>query len=147
MVIPRNYGRGPGFATINIGFSKTWAFGGFVRGKMPTQQAQNQQSTSKNKPQKGGSTPSGGIAGSGSVLPDAGRSDFFGKAPEGRYKLTFSIVTRNILNHPNFGLPIGNLNSRFFGRSNSIAPPYGYGGGGDSTAANRRIEAQVRFTF
>jgi hypothetical protein len=81
------------------------------------------------------------------VLPDTGRSDFFGKAPEGRYKLTLSMVARNTLNRTNLGQPIGNLSSLLFGRSNFLAPPYRYGEAGNSTAANRRIELQVRFTF
>ncbi len=57
-------------------------------------------------------------------------------------ELIFHASTRNILNHPNFALPIGNLSSLLFGQSTSLAA--GRGGG---AAGNRRLDLQVKFTF
>jgi hypothetical protein len=48
------------------------------------------------------------------------------------------------------GTPIGNLNSPLFGQTNTSAGGFGFGqggGGGTSLAYNRRIEAQIRFSF
>jgi hypothetical protein len=59
-----------------------------------------------------------------------------------RYNLTFSISARNLFNNVNLGTPVGNLNSPLFGQANGLA-----GGFFGSTAANRRIDLQVRFLF
>ncbi|MGH9966679.1 MAG: carboxypeptidase regulatory-like domain-containing protein [Pyrinomonadaceae bacterium] len=59
---------------------------------------------------------------------------------EKRYQLTFALEAQNILNHTNLGTPVGNLSSPFFGRSLSLA-------GGNAAAGNRRIEAQIGFSF
>jgi hypothetical protein len=42
-------------------------------------------------------------------------------------------------------MPIGALSSPLFGTSNSIAG--GFGPGGGSASANRRVEFQLRFGF
>ena len=69
-----------------------------------------------------------------------------GRTPGGKDKepkeLIISASTRNILNHPNFGLPVGNLSSLFFGQSTSLAA--GRGGG---AAGSRQVDLQLKFTF
>ncbi len=50
------------------------------------------------------------------------------------------VSARNILNHPNYAQPVGNLSSPFFGQSTSLL-----GGGG--VAGTRRIDMQIRFAF
>jgi hypothetical protein len=144
-LVPRNYGTGPSFFTVSLRASKTWGFGGERRTVAASQPPTPQQTADKKKQRS--ATQAGGSVGSGSVLPDSNRSTFFGKAPDNPYKLTFSIVVRNIFNRTNPGRSIGNLNSLLFGQSNFLAPPYGFGDGSESNAANRRVEAQVRFTF
>ena len=83
-----------------------------------------------------------------------GFRNIFGDATtEHRYNLTFAVSARNLLNHVNPGLPIGNLTSPLFGESNSLAGGFGPGGGGggpggaQNVANNRRIELQLRFSF
>lgn len=132
-LIPRNYGTSPAFFTVNLRVSKVWGFGGGPRRPAPAPQSK-----------RGGT---GGVAGTGSVLPNSNRTDFTGKSSESRYKLTLSVIARNIFNRTNPGRPVGNLNSLLFGRSNFLAPPYGFGELTESNAANRRIEAQLRFSF
>jgi hypothetical protein len=143
-LVPRNYGTSPPFFTVSLRLSKTWGFGG-ERAVAPSSTSQQE----KKKQQRTGSNPTqaSGSVGGGSVLPDSNRSSFFGKAPDNPFKLTLSIVARNILNRTNRGRSIGNLNSLFFGQSNFLAPPYGFGETFESNAANRRIEMQLRFTF
>jgi hypothetical protein len=141
-LVPRNYGTGPSFFTVSLRASKTWGFGGEARtvasSQPPTAGKQADDKKKRSTPQASGSV---------GVLPDSNRSSFFGRAPDNPYKLTFSIVARNIFNRTNRGRSIGNLNSLLFGQSNFLAPPYGFGDNSESNAANRRIEAQIRFTF
>ena len=118
--IPRNYGTGPSFATVNLRLSKTFGFGGESNG-------------------------TGGFSGGGQGGPFGG-----GVSTSKKYNLTFSLQTLNLLNNTNAGTPIGNLSSPLFGTSNSITGGFGFGpqGSSQSSAAyNRRIEAQVRFSF
>jgi hypothetical protein len=56
------------------------------------------------------------------------------------YEITFSVSARNVLNHPNLSLPVGNLSSPLFDRSLAVA-------GGGNAAGIRRLDLQVRFTF
>jgi len=43
--------------------------------------------------------------------------------------LSFSVAVQNVLNHVNFGNPIGNLTSPLFGEPNTTAGGFGRGGG------------------
>jgi hypothetical protein len=58
-------------------------------------------------------------------------------------ELTFTALSRNLLNHPNLALPDGNLSSPYFGESTALVS----GGGGNSASGNRRIEFQCRLAF
>ncbi len=122
--IPRNYGTGPAFATVNLRLSKTFGFGSESSG-------------------------SGGFSGGGPGGPGGG--PFGGGSSSGRkYNLTFSLQTLNLFNNTNAGTPIGNLSSPLFGSSNSLAGGFGFGPPGSSTSSaayNRRVEAQIRFSF
>ena len=74
----------------------------------------------------------------------AARSFKLGKEAKGKHdpmELTLTVLGRNVLNHPNLALPIGNLSSPSFGES------IGLPGGGGNTAGNRRIELQLRLSF
>jgi hypothetical protein len=68
----------------------------------------------------------------------------FGAASGKKYNLTLSLQGRNILNHPNYGVPNGNLSSPYFGESTSLA---GFGPFGASTTYDRKIDIQLRFAF
>ena len=69
-----------------------------------------------------------------------------GGGATGRYNLTFSINFNNILNHVNFNNPVGNIGSNLFGQSTATSGGFG-GFGGAGGAYNRRIDAQIRFSF
>ena len=58
-------------------------------------------------------------------------------------RLTFTALSRNLLNHPNLALPDGNLSSPYFGEPTALVS----GGGGNSASGNRRIELQCRLAF
>ena len=127
-LVPRNYGTSPAFLTVSLRASKTWGFGG-------------EQSAAAT------ASPSGNTAGAGSMLPDTNRSSFFGNGPNNPYRLTLSVIARNIFNRTNPGRTIGNLNAPLFGQSNFLAPPFGFGEVSESSAANRRVEFQLRFSW
>jgi hypothetical protein len=165
-LIPRNYGQGPGFVSVNMRVSKTWAFG-----KMPSSSAANQgrqegQAQTGQRGGRGGSTgavpriPSarggGGVPGGG-PSPSRGGGGLGTGAEAKRYSMQFSLNFQNLFNHVNLSPPIGNLSSPFFGESLSLnggfggfGGPGGQGGGGPgggSGAGNRKVTAQVRFNF
>jgi hypothetical protein len=94
-LIPRNYGMGPGFFSVNLGISRSFAFG-----NVPAAAAPPAGAAPANKPANG---------------PTA----------EKRYTLTFSINIQNLLNHTNLTNPIGNLSSPQFGQSLSSAGGFG----------------------
>ncbi|HJP93367.1 MAG TPA: carboxypeptidase regulatory-like domain-containing protein [Pyrinomonadaceae bacterium] len=161
VMIPRNFAEGPSSTTVNLRVSKTWSFGSEGRGSNANQQ--NRQDGQRNEGGQraimgggmaGGRGPGGGGPGGGG----GGRGGFGGGGPggggfggggggnSGRYNLTFSLNFNNLLNHTNLSNPVGNLGSLLFGQSTSTAGGFG-GFGGGNAAYNRRIDAQIRFTF
>jgi hypothetical protein len=159
IIIPRNYGQGPGSLSTNLRISKTFGFGG-ERKTTASQQGQRGGGGSGGGGRGGGGFP-GGIGGGGGGRGGAGGGRGGGGGGGGlggasgeaakRYNLTFSMNFQNILNHPNLGRPNGNLSSPFFGISTGTGGNFGgFGGGrggGGTPPYNRLIDASIRFTF
>ncbi|HKR22571.1 MAG TPA: hypothetical protein VJS17_08255, partial [Pyrinomonadaceae bacterium] len=159
VMIPRNFGEGPGSTTVNLRVSKTWSFGSEGgSGNAQNRQGQQGQGQEGQRGMIGGGGgmrgPGGGGPGGGG--PGGGGRGGFGGGPggggfgggggnTGRYNLTFSVNFQNILNHTNLGNPVGNIGSSLFGQSTSTAG--GFGGFGAVGAYNRRIDASLRFSF
>lgn len=133
-IIPRNFGNGPAFFNVNLNVSKTFGFGE-VRGNNAAQGG------------GGGGGGRGGRGGGPGGPFGGGGGGMFGGPPttEKRYNLTLSVRFNNLLNHTNAAVPNGNISSLNFGRS--IASAGGFGPGGDTSAGNRRVELQLRFSF
>ena len=166
-IIPRNYGQGRGAITSNLRLSKTFGFGSERRSTAQNNRSQqNGQGGNDKKPGGGGPGGRGGFGGmAGGGGPRGGGGGGGGRGGGGggfggggfgsenskRYNLTFSVNFQNILNHVNYGRPIGNLSSSLFGLSNSSVGGFGgFGGGGrggGSGPYNRLIEMQIRFSF
>lgn len=121
-LIPRNYGVGPSFFSVNIGISRSFAFG--------------------NIPATANAAP----AGTAPAQP-AGARPANGPSPEKKYTVTLSVNIQNLLNHTNLTQPVSNLSSSRFGESLSTAGSFGFGPSGSAAAGNRRIQVQVRFGF
>jgi hypothetical protein len=157
-IIPRNFGTGPGSLTTRLGISKTFGFG---KERNPTASRQDNR-----RGMEGGGGPRGpfgmggvggggrpgGGGGLGGGERGGGGGGFGGGAADTgkRYNLTFSVNIQNVLNHTNQGRPVGNLSSQFFGLSTSSGGNFGgFGGGGGACfgACNRRLDAQIRFSF
>ncbi len=158
VMIPRNFGEGPSSTTVNMRVSKTWSFGseGGSNARNRQDQQGNQQADGRRNTMMsggmagrgpGGGGPGGGGARGGGGFGGPGGGGFGGGGGgAGRYNLTFSLNFNNILNHTNLANPVGNLGSLLFGQSTSTAGGFG-GFGGGNPAYNRRIDAQVRFSF
>jgi hypothetical protein len=131
-LIPRNYGMGPSFFSVNLGISRSFKFG-----NVPARTAVAAAKTAA----PGGAQPAAKApapAASGASGPASG------PAPEKRYTVTFSVNIQNLLNSTNLSQPIGNLSSPQFGESISTVGNFGVGSGGSPAAGNRRIQFQVR---
>lgn len=156
-VIPRNYGEGPGFFSVNLGISRTFGFGDLPGARAAAAAAPAAAPAGGGAGAAGGrgaggaGAPRGGAAaggggqqrGPGGGGPGAGPG---GAGAEKRYNLTFSVNINNLFNRTNLGPPVGNLNSPFFGQSTSTLGGFG-DGGGNAASANRRISAGIRFNF
>ena len=150
-IIPRNYGEGPSFFTVNLRLSKTFGFG-----DAPSTTATDSPSGDRGGRRggggggMGGGFPGGGGGGRGGRGGGGGGRGAGGSVEGKRYSLTFSINFQNLFNRTNAGLPVGNLSSPLFGESLSTAGGFGGfggGGGGNPAAGNRRVQAQIRFSF
>jgi hypothetical protein len=143
VLIPRNYGEGPGMIAVNLRVSRTWGFGAHK-----TAGSNETQDGPMPMPPPGGGGPGGPGGGGGGGMRGGGPGGPFGVggSSDNRYSLTLSVSARNLLNTTNLGNPIGNLSSPLFGQSNSLAGGFGPGGG-MGAAGNRRIELSLRFSF
>ncbi|HEU0253091.1 MAG TPA: hypothetical protein VFR12_08635, partial [Pyrinomonadaceae bacterium] len=122
-IIPRNFGRGPGYVSVNVNVSKTFKFGKAIEPKAPPPGA-----------------PRTTDAGSAEQKPAP-------KPPVQRpYSLVFSINAVNVLNRTNKGTPIGNMTSPFFLQSPSGSNNFFFGPGGGS-GGNRMITLRMRLSF
>ncbi len=145
--IERNYGRGPANETLMLRIARTWAFVNKEGSGGPPQMGGGP--GGGGPPMGGGGGPRGG----GGPPPGGGGGGpmmFGGGGTAGKkYTLTASVQGSNALNHTNFGAPVGNLSSPFFGESISLAQGFGPpgGGSGGSPTYNRKITLQLRFTF
>ena len=126
-LIPRNYGMGPSFFSINLGMSRSFAFG--------------------NIPSAPAAAGAGPAKPGSAAAPANNAAPANSPSPEKRYTLTFSVNIQNLLNRTNLQNPIGNLSSPRFGESFSTAGGFGFGPSGSAAAGNRRIQVQVRLGF
>ena len=122
-IIPRNFGRGPGFLSLNLSIGKTIKFGKAIEPKSP---------------------PPGGP----STTPATGGDQKPPAKPQVQrpYSVNFGINASNVLNRTNKSVPIGNMSSPFFLQSPTGSGQFYFGPGGGS-AGNRIISLRVRVSF
>ena len=137
-IIPRNYGTGPAFFSVNLRASKTFGFG-----EVADARAGGQGGGRRGGGGGGGGRRGGGLGGG---MQGGGGG---GETTERRYNLTVSVNVQNLFNRSNLGVPVGNLSSQLFGQPVTTAGRFGAGGGGGGNpqAGNRRVELQLRFNF
>jgi hypothetical protein len=122
-IIPRNFGRGPGYVTLNVNMSKTIKFGKVIPPQTPP-------------PGTARTTDAGSTTQQPASRPPVQRP----------YSLVFSINTINLLNRTNKGNPVGNMTSPFFLQSPSGSNNFFFSPGGGS-GGNRLISLRVRLSF
>jgi hypothetical protein len=128
-IIPRNFGIGPSFISLNVGVEKTFKFGRAIPPKSP--------------PAGGGSVVTTATA--NTTTPSSPKPPE--KPPLQRpYSFGFSLYASNVLNHANKANPVGNMASPFFLQSTSLSNNFFFGPGGVA-AGNRQITARVRLSF
>ncbi|HEX5874484.1 MAG TPA: TonB-dependent receptor [Pyrinomonadaceae bacterium] len=124
-IIPRNFGRGPGFFSVNLNVGKSIKFGKAIEPKTPP--------------------PAGTPRTTDASAPAAGKPPE--KPPVQRpYTFNFSLNATNIFNRTNKGTPVGNMTSPFFLQSPSGSNNFVFGPGGGS-GGNRTISVRVRISF
>jgi Carboxypeptidase regulatory-like domain/TonB dependent receptor len=126
-IIPRNYGEGPAYYSLNLRIAKTFGFG------------------SAHAPARA----------QAAVAPGKGTPSAVAKAPTPQparpedkpYKLTLSVFVSNVFNHTNMGTPIGNLSSPQFGTSNSLSGNSQFTFGASANQSNRSVSLRAQFNF
>ncbi len=144
-IIPINYGTGPGTFMVGMRISKTFALGRKAEtvAQGPGMGGPGGPGGYHDHGPGGGGPGGGGPRGGGGFVMMRGGPMGGGSSNRGRYSLTISADSRNLLNHVNYSNPISNLTAGDrFGTYTSIQSA-GFGG----TAANRRITFQAMFSF
>jgi hypothetical protein len=152
VTIPRNYGRGPSFYSVNMRVSKTFGFSEVASNRAGGAAAGGRRGGGGGggggRRGGGGGGGRGGRGGFGGGGGGGGESFGGGEGPEYRYNLTLSLNVQNVFNHPSLGVPVGNLNSPFFGQAVGSGGRFGAGGGGGGQGGGaRRVDLQLRFSF
>jgi hypothetical protein len=146
VIIPRNFGRGPDFFSVNMRMSKTFGFGEVAAPRAGAGGRGGAGGGGRGGGGRGGGGRGGGGRGGGGG--GGGESLGGGESTEHRYNLTLSASVQNLFNHPSLGTPVGNLNSPFFGQSVAGGGRFGFGGGGGGqNGGSRRVDLQLRFSF
>jgi hypothetical protein len=142
-IIPRNWGDGPKFFSVNMRVSKTFGFGS------STPSADSGQGTGGGGRQGGGGGRRGGGRGGGGMGGGRMGGMMGGGGSERKpYNLNLGISFNNLFNNVNFNPPVGNMSSSRFGQFTSTGGGFGgFGGGGGGGSANRRIELSARFSW
>ena len=143
--IGRNAGRGPGAVSLSLRLSRTWGFGSLGesgpadKNAPPPGMGGVRGDPGPGGP-RGGGPPGGGPPGGG---PPPGA--MLGGSTPKRFNLTLTVMAQNVLNHPNYASPNGDLSSPFFGQSLSLQG--GFGPEGQTSTYQRKISLQLRLTF
>jgi hypothetical protein len=137
-LIPINNYTGPNQFSFNLQVSKTFGFG------TKKELAGNGPTGGAGRPGGLGRGIGGGPGGGGRGGARGGPGGPFGgaAADSQRYSITLSVNARNLFNIVNESTPAGNLGSRRFDTSNSLA-----GGAFGNASAVRMIQLQARFNF
>jgi hypothetical protein len=143
--IPRNYGIGPSFFSVNLGINKNFGFGG--EGNRAQTAQPDAQTPGAGRPDFGGGGRGGRGGGGGGGRGGFGGGGFGGGGSRDPYNLNVGVRISNLFNSVNESNPVSNLNSPLFGRVNSAVGGFGGFGGFGGGSSARKIELQLRFSW
>ncbi len=148
-ILVRNAGNGPTQLSVNLRLSRTWGFGttkfaGVVGGARSSQGGGGGGGEGRGGGGGGGGGRGGGGGFGGGGMGGGGFGGGGGSLTEHRYNLTLSINARNILNHVNYGPPVGIMTSPSFLEPTGITGGFG---AEQTPTNNRRLDLQLRFQF
>jgi len=159
-ILPRNYGEGPKFFSVNLRVGKNFGFGRSPEQTVAANGGQGEGQRGGGRGGRGGGGGGrggrgGGGGGGGPAMGGGGGGMMMmGQAGGGvrrPYNLNVSVNFNNLFNNVNFANPIGNLTSGRFGQSTATQSGFGGfgggGGGGGCASANRCIQLQARFSW
>jgi len=138
-IIPRNYGHGPSYFSVNLRIAKTFGFGSVASAPARAQAPTAPGKGVPPQPANGGKTPA--------TQPARAAASASARPEDKPYRLTLSLFVANVLNHTNAGTPIGNLSSPLFGTSNSLSGLGQFTFGASSAQSNRSVSLRVQFQF
>jgi len=146
-IIPRNYGYGPGYFSVNFRVAKTFGFGSVAgppaRAQTSTVPGKGTAPQAANNGKQAAQPASNGNAVAQPARPAAPPA-----RPEDKpYRLTLSLFVANVFNHTNLGTPIGNLSSPSFGTSNSLSGLGQFTFGASAAQSNRSVTMRAQFQF
>ena len=140
--IPINAFRAAQQFQFNVRLSRTWGFGeSTAPNPNRGQGGPGGRGPGFGQAAGGGGPRGGGGGGRGGGGPGGGGGG--GENSGKRYSLTAGIFVHNLFNNVNPGAPVGDLLSPRFGETENLANI----GGPGSTAFNRRIDLNLRFSF
>lgn len=135
-IIPRNFGQGPVFVSVNFGVSKTIKFGRAIPPKSPPTAAAGNVVTT-----------SGNVTTTQTTTTTTSQKPAPKPQIQRPYSLSFSINVNNALNRTNRGTPVGNMASPYFLKSTGTSGMFFFGPGGGGTGGNRQLSLRVRLSF
>lgn len=138
-IIPRNFGDGPAFFSVNMRIAKVFGFGHEPKAPARAGNAGGTAAVPRSASNTGAAGPS---AATRNVAPSSPS-----RSAEKPYKLTLAVMVSNLFNRTNRGTPIGNLTSPLFGLSNSISQISQFGFGSSAATNNRSVTLRAQFNF
>lgn len=125
-IIPRNYGTGPSFISLNFGVEKTFKFGRAIPPKSP---------------------PPGNVVTTATTTTTTDQKPLAKPPVQRPYSFGLSIYASNALNRANKANPVGNMASPYFLQSTSTSNNFFFGPGGGGSGGNRQITVRLRLSF
>jgi hypothetical protein len=142
-IIPRNFGTGPSFISLNFGMEKTFKFGRAIPPKAPPGGAVTKAPSATSATSTTTTTTT--AATSTTATPNA--KPLEKPAVQRPYSFGMSIYASNALNRVNKANPVGNMASPYFLQSTSVSNNFFFGPGGGGSGGNRQVTVRLRLSF
>ncbi len=143
-IIPRNFGTGPSFISVNIGMEKTFKFGRAIPPKAPPGGGVTKATAAGTATTTSTTTTAAATATTASAISSKPPEK---PAVQRPYSFGLSIYASNALNRVNKANPVGNMASPYFLQSTSVSNNFFFGPGGGGSGGNRQVTVRLRLSF